>query len=167
DGDAVVARHANIGPPVELAETTRVVEFNDPEALERELGFGDVACVLAEPAMTNVGIVLPDPDFHRVLRAATRDAGTLLVIHETHTLCCGPGGYTAAHGLDPDMLTVGKAIAGGIPAGAYGMSDEVAVRVLDETVWEQADVGGIGGTLAGNALSLSAMRATLDGVLTE
>ncbi len=167
DGGAVISRHANIGPPVELAETTRVVEWNDPAALEHELGFGDVACVLAEPAMTNVGIVLAGPGYHDALRAASRAAGTLLVIDETHTLCCGPGGYTAAEELEPDLLTIGKSIAGGIPAGAYGMSDEVAARVLEATVWDHADVGGIGGTLAGNALSLSAMRATLDEVLTE
>jgi glutamate-1-semialdehyde 2,1-aminomutase len=166
DGDRVVARHGNIGPPVDLELTTRVVEFNDTDGLERELGFGDVACVLAEPAMTNVGIVLPEPGYHERLRDATRSVGTLLVIDETHTLCCGPGGYTAAEGLDPDMLTIGKPIAGGIPTGAYGMSDEVASRVLERTIWEDADVGGIGGTLAGNALSLATVLATLADVLT-
>jgi glutamate-1-semialdehyde aminotransferase len=163
----VVARDGNLGPPVELDRTTRVVEFNDTDALERELGHGDVACVLAEPAMTNVGIVLPDPEYHDRLRAATRDAEALLIIDETHTLCCGPGGYTAAEGLDPDLLTIGKPIAGGIPTGAYGMSDEVASRVLDGTDWEHADVGGIGGTLAGNALSIAAVRGTLAEVLTD
>jgi glutamate-1-semialdehyde aminotransferase len=165
-GNRVVARHGNVGPPVDLELTTRVVEFNDTDGLERELGFGDVACVLAEPAMTNVGIVLPEPGYHERLRDATRSAGTLLVIDETHTLCCGPGGYTAAEGLDPDVLTIGKPIAGGIPTGAYGMSDEVASRVLERTIWEDADVGGIGGTLAGNALSLATVRATLAEVLT-
>jgi glutamate-1-semialdehyde 2,1-aminomutase len=163
----VVARPGNVGPPVDLELTTRVVEFNDVEALERELGAGDVACVLAEPAMTNVGIVLPEPGYHKRLRDATRAAGTLLIIDETHTLCCGPGGYTAAEGLEPDMLTIGKPIAGGIPTGAYGMSDEAASRVLERTIWEHADVGGIGGTLAGNALSLSSVRATLVEVLTD
>jgi glutamate-1-semialdehyde aminotransferase len=160
-------RHGNIGPPVEIAETTRVVEFNDLEALERELGHGDVACVLAEPALTNIGIVLPDPGYHDALRALTRAAGTLLVIDETHTFCCGPGGYTAVHGLEPDLLTIGKPIAGGVPTGAYGMSDEVADRVLGRTIWDSADVGGVGGTLAGNALSLAAARATLAEVLTD
>ena len=92
----VVSREGNVGPPVPLAETTRVVEWNDPEALERELAHGDVACVLAEPALTNIGIVLPEPGFHERLRAATRETGTLLIIDETHTLCAGPGGYTAA-----------------------------------------------------------------------
>jgi glutamate-1-semialdehyde 2,1-aminomutase len=162
----VVAREGNVGPPVDLAETTRVVEFNDVDALERELAHGDVACVLAEPAMTNVGIVLPAPGYHDALRELTRAAGTLLVIDETHTLCCGPGGYTAAEGLEPDLVTIGKPIAGGVPTGAYGMSAEVAERVLAQTDWENADVGGIGGTLAGNALSLAAVRATLTEVLT-
>jgi glutamate-1-semialdehyde aminotransferase len=123
--------------------------------------------VLTEPALTNVGIVLAEPGFHAALRELSRAAEALLIIDETHTMCCGPGGYTAAHGLEPDLITVGKAIAGGVPVGAYGMTDEVAERVLAKTVWEVADVGGIGGTLAGNALSLAAARATLDEVLTE
>ncbi len=163
---AVVPRHGNFGPPVPLAETTRVAQFNDLAALERELAAGDVACVLTEPALTNVGIVLPDPGFHAALRELTRAAGVLLIVDETHTLCCGPGGYTAAHGLEPDLLTIGKAIAGGVPVGAYAMSDEVAARVLARTLWEEADVGGVGGTLAGNALSVAATRATLAEVLT-
>jgi glutamate-1-semialdehyde 2,1-aminomutase len=166
DGE-VAARHGNIGPPVPPAETTRVVEFNDLAGLEAELAHGDVACVLTEPALTNIGIVLPDPGFHGALRELTRAAGSLLIIDETHTLCCGPGGYTVEYGLEPDLLTIGKAIAGGIPTGAYGMTDEVAARVLEKTVWETADVGGVGGTLAGNALSLAAARATLAEVLTE
>jgi glutamate-1-semialdehyde 2,1-aminomutase len=163
----VVARHGSIGPPVDPAQTTRVVEFNDVEALERELGEGDVACVLAEPALTNIGIVLPEAGYHKRLREATRATGTLLVIDETHTFCCGPGGYTAAEGLEPDLLTIGKPIAGGIPTGAYGMTDEVAAGVLENTAWDAADVGGVGGTLAGNALSIAAVQATLSEVLTE
>jgi glutamate-1-semialdehyde 2,1-aminomutase len=168
EGDSVVSREANVGPPVALAETTRVVEWNDVAALERELAHGDVACVLAEPALTNIGIVHPEPGFHDALREATRKTGTLLIIDETHTLCAGPGGYTAAHGLEPDMLTVGKAIAAGIPAATYGFSENVAERL--EAMLprdERADVGGIGGTVAANVLSLAAMRATLDGVLTD
>jgi glutamate-1-semialdehyde 2,1-aminomutase len=168
EGDAVVSREANVGPPVALAETTRVVEWNDVATLERELAHGDVACVLAEPALTNIGIVHPEPGFHDALREATRKTGTLLIIDETHTLCAGPGGYTAAHGLEPDMLTVGKAIAAGIPAAAYGFSEDVAERL--EAMLprdERADVGGIGGTVAANVLSLAAMRATLGEVLTD
>ncbi|MFL5940090.1 MAG: transaminase [Gaiellaceae bacterium] len=165
---SVVAREGNVGPPVALGETTRVVEWNDAEALERELGHGDVACVLAEPALTNIGIVLPEPGFHDALRAATRESGTLLIVDETHTICAGPGGYTAAHGLEPDLLTIGKPIAAGIPAAAYGFSAAVAERL--EALLpadERADVGGIGGTVAANVLSLAATRATLAEVLTE
>jgi glutamate-1-semialdehyde aminotransferase len=160
-------RIGNVGPPVPIGETTRVVEWNDAAALERELAHGDVACVLAEPALTNIGIVLAEPGFHETMRRLTREAGTLLIIDETHTLCCGPGGYTRAEGLEPDLMTIGKAIAGGVPVGAYGMTDEVAARVLEKTDWDAADVGGVGGTLAGNALSLAAVRATLAEVLTE
>jgi len=160
-------RGGNIGAPVDPAETTRVVEINDLGALERELAHGDVACVLVEPALTNIGIVLAEPGYHDGLRELTRAAGTLLVIDETHTLCCGPGGYTAAHGLDPDFLTIGKAIGGGVPIGAYGFTEEVAERILAHTDWDTADVGGVGGTLAGNALSLAAANATLREVLTE
>ena len=165
---SVVAREGNVGPPVPLDETTRVAEWNDAEALERELAHGDVACVLAEPALTNIGIVLPEPGYHDALRAATRDTATLLIIDETHTICAGPGGYTAAFGLAPDLLTIGKPIAGGIPAAAYGFSAEVAERL--EALLpadERADVGGIGGTVAANVLSLAATRATLAEVLTD
>jgi glutamate-1-semialdehyde 2,1-aminomutase len=162
----VVEREANVGPPVPLDETTRVVEWNDVEALERELAHGDVACVLAEPALTNIGIVLPQPGYHDALREATRATGTLLIIDETHTLCSGPGGYTAAHGLRPDILTVGKAIGSGIPSAAYGFTEEVAARIEASIARDDSDVGGIGGTLAGNVLSLAAVRATLEHVLT-
>ncbi|RDI76174.1 Glutamate-1-semialdehyde aminotransferase [Gaiella occulta] len=166
-GGVVGPRRGNLGPPVNPAETTRVVEFNDVEALERELAHGDVALVLTEPALTNIGIVHPEPGFHDALRELTRASGTLLAIDETHTICCGPGGYTAAHGLEPDILTIGKPIAGGVPAAAYGFSAELAERVGAAIELEDVDVGGVGGTLAGNALSLAAMRATLGEVLTE
>ena len=159
-------RHGNIGPAVDPAQTTRVVEFNDIPALEAALAHGDVACVLAEPAMTNIGIIHPEPGFHKTLRDLTRQAGTLLIIDETHTICTGPGGYTQAHGLQPDMLTIGKPIAGGVPAATYGFSAEVSDRIRQHTILEEADVGGIGGTLAANALSIAAIRATLEQVLT-
>jgi glutamate-1-semialdehyde 2,1-aminomutase len=163
----VVEREGSLGPPVPLDETTRVVEWNDAGALRRELAHGDVACVLAEPALTNIGIVLAQPGFHEALRRATRDTGTLLIIDETHTLCAGPGGYTRAHGLEPDLLTVGKAIGSGIPSAAYGFSEEVAARVEASIGRDESDVGGVGGTLAANVLSLVAVRATLEHVLTE
>jgi glutamate-1-semialdehyde 2,1-aminomutase len=165
---ATLTRPDNVGPPVDLAVTTVAVEWNDVGALEAALAGGEVACVLAEPAMTNIGIVLPDPGYHDALRALTREHGTLLVIDETHTICAGFGGYTRAHSLEPDFVTVGKPLAGGVPAAAYGMSEEVAERVLRQgRTLETWDVGGIGGTLSGNAVSLAAMRATLEGVLTE
>jgi glutamate-1-semialdehyde 2,1-aminomutase len=165
---ATVSRPDNIGPPVDPSVTTVAVEWNDVDALEAALASGEIACVLAEPAMTNIGIVLPDPGYHDSLRALTREHDTLLVIDETHTICAGPGGYTAANQLDPDFLTIGKPLAAGVPAAAYGMSAEVAARVLEHNdLLEVSDVGGIGGTLSGNALSLAAMRATLENVLTE
>ncbi|HEY6710967.1 MAG TPA: aspartate aminotransferase family protein, partial [Rubrobacter sp.] len=163
----VVARPGNVGPPVELDRTTRVVEFNDVEALEEALGHEDVACVLAEPAMTNIGIVLPEPGFHRALRDLTSRHGTLLIIDETHTISTGYGGYTRVHGLDPDILTVGKTIGGGVPAGAFGVTHEVAEKALAQEDADYVDVGGVGGTLAGNALSVAAMRTALTEVLTE
>jgi glutamate-1-semialdehyde 2,1-aminomutase len=163
----VVERGGNLGPPVELDVTTRVVEWNDVEALERELAHGDVACVLTEPALTNIGIVHPEPGFHDALRELTARTGTLLIVDETHTLCTGPGGYTAAHGLRPDMLTVGKAIGSGIASAAYGFSEEIAERVEAAIDRDESDVGGVGGTLAANVLSLAAVRATLEYVLTE
>jgi glutamate-1-semialdehyde 2,1-aminomutase len=166
DDGVVRAREGNLGPPVDPAVTTRVVEFNDLAALELELARGDVALVLTEPALTNIGIVHPEPGFHEALRELTRRHGTLLAIDETHTICCGPGGYTQAHGLEPDVVTIGKPIAGGIPAAAYGFSAEVATRLAGRIELEDVDVGGVGGTLAANALSIAAMRATLGEVLT-
>ncbi|MSO40466.1 MAG: aspartate aminotransferase family protein [Solirubrobacterales bacterium] len=164
--DGPRSRAGNVGPPVDPTETTRVVEFNDPDALEQALREGDVACVLAEPAMTNIGIVPPEPGFHDEMRRLTRETGTVLIIDETHTLSCGPGGYTAAHGLEPDMLTVGKAIGGGVPSGAFGLSAELAERVGSNFDADYTDTGGVGGTLAGNALTAAAIRATLEQVLT-
>jgi glutamate-1-semialdehyde 2,1-aminomutase len=167
DGGRVVARRGNIGAPVPPSETTVVVPFNDVPALEAALARGDVACALLEPAMTNIGIVLPDDGYHEALRRLTRQHGTVLVIDETHTLCAGPGGCTKAWGLAPDVVVVGKTIGGGIPAAAFGMSAELADRVAKSIDLEDIDVGGIGGTLAGNALSLAAVTTTLTEVLTD
>ena len=161
-----VSRPGNIGPPVDPTVTSRVVEFNDISSLEAALAPRDIACVLAEPAMTNVGIILPDPGFHEALRQITLRTGTLLIVDETHTLCAGPGGCTRLYGLRPDMLTLGKAIASGVPAGAYGISSEVAERLREQKGRIDEGAGGIGGTLAGNALTAVAMRATLSSVLT-
>ncbi|MEP7284699.1 MAG: aspartate aminotransferase family protein [Chloroflexota bacterium] len=163
----VVPRKGNLGPAVDPALTTCVVEFNDVATLERALESGEVACVLAEPVMTNIGIVHPDLGYHTALREITRRTETLLIIDETHTICTGPGGYTQAYGLEPDILTLGKPIAGGIPAAVYGFSAQVAEQIRRHIQIEQADTGGIGGTLAGNALSVAAMRATLEKVLIQ
>jgi glutamate-1-semialdehyde 2,1-aminomutase len=165
DEGRVVATDLNIGPPVDPALTTRVVPFNDVGALERALADEAVAAVLVEPALTNVGIVLPEPGYHAALRELTRRTGTVLIIDETHTICAGPGGMTGRDGLEPDMLVIGKTIGGGIPAGTYGMTNAIADRIR-ATLPRRADVGGIGGTLAGYALSLAAIRATLGEVLT-
>ena len=160
-----VARAGSLGPACDPALTTVVVPFNDLDALARALSGGDIACVLAEPALTNVGIVLPDPGYHAELRRLTRDTGTLLVIDETHTICVGPGGATAAWGLEPDFFVIGKPIGGGVPAAAYGMTAAMA-GLLDEAIYGSGiDVSGVGGTLTGNALSLAAVRATLSASL--
>lgn len=162
-------RPGNVGPAVDPTTTTRVVEWNDLDALDRELAHGDVAAILTEPALTNIGIVLPDPGFLDEMRALATRHGSLLIIDETHTFSAGPGGMTKRDGLAPDIVVIGKSIGGGIPSGAYGLSTDVANAVHDCVARGTADivdVGGVGGTLAGNALSLAAMRATLQEVLT-
>jgi glutamate-1-semialdehyde 2,1-aminomutase len=163
----VVPSYGSVGPPVDPAMTTRVVQFNDLGGLEEALADGDVACCLFEPALTNIGIVLPDEDYHRGIRELCTKYDTLLVIDETHTICAGPGGYTVRYGLRPDLLTIGKTLGAGVPSAAYGMTQRVADLVVASTLWREADVGGIGGTLAGNALSFAAMRATLAEILTD
>jgi len=161
----VVSRTGAIGPQVDPKTTTRVVPFNDVVALERTLAHGDVACVLMEPALTNIGIVLPEAGYLDAVRRVTRDAGVLLIIDETHTICAGPGGCTVAWGLKPDFFVIGKPIGGGMPAAAYGMSADVAAVLEQKLGGDDVDVSGIGGTLTGNALSLAAVRATLSTTL--
>ena len=165
DAAAVRPRPGSVGAPVDPSHTTEVVQFNDLPALEAVLRRGEVAAVLAEPALTNIGIILPDPGFHDALRSLCDKTGTLLVVDETHTICAGPGGATAAWGLRPDMLVIGKTIGGGVPAAAYGMTREVADRLAHLAGRHDADVSGIGGTLTGNALALAAVRATLSTTL--
>ena len=162
-----MSRPNNMGPQVDPQLTSKVIEFNDIAALETVLSAGDVAAVLAEPVMTNIGIIHPEPGYHEALRELTRTYGTYLIIDETHTICTGPGGYTAAHALQPDFLTIGKPLAGGMPAAVYGFTAEVAQAFSERLDVNDADVGGIGGTLAGNALSIAAMKATLQNILTE
>ena len=162
-----VMREGNIGAPVPLDVTTRVVEFNDLGAMEAALKHGDVAAILMEPAMTNVGIVLPDDGYLVAVGELAKKYGAVWIIDETHTISVGPGGMTADVGLKPDILTIGKAIGGGIPTGTFGMTHEIASAIAKKTEREVIDTGGIGGTLAGNALSLAAMRATLTDVLND
>lgn len=160
-GDRTTSRGGAIGPQVNPALTTRVVQFNDVAGLERVLAHGDVACMLIEPALTNIGIVLPEPGYLAAVRDITRRHGVLLIIDETHTICAGPGGCTKEWNLEPDMFVIGKTIGGGIPVGAYGMSADVGAKVEQLQLSDGIDVSGVGGTLAGNALSMAAVRATL------
>ena len=162
-----VSREGNIGAPVALDVTTRVVEFNDIAGMENALAHGDVAAILIEPAMTNVGIVLPQTGYLEAVQELAKKYGAILIIDETHTISVGPGGMTADRGLKPDFLTIGKAIAGGIPTGTFGMTLDIADSIKKRVELEIIDTGGIGGTLAGNALSLASMRATLTQVLTQ
>jgi len=161
------SRPGNVGAPCDVLLTSRVAEFNDLDGLERELAHGDVAAVLIEPALTNIGIVLPEPGYLDGVRELSRASGTLLIYDETHTFSAGPGGATARWALRPDMLTIGKAIAGGVPCGAYGLSAELAESVLGRADLDLVDMGGVGGTLAGNPVSMAAARACLGEVLTE
>lgn len=166
DGSAQF-REGNVGPAVPIGQTTRVAEFNDLASVERELAHGDVAVLITEPALTNIGIVLPEPGFLEGVRELCTKYGTLLLIDETHTISAGPGGCTAAWNLQPDIFVIGKSIGGGIPSGAYGITREIAERITDHPEADLVDVGGVGGTLAGNVLSTAAMRATLEHVLTD
>ena len=162
-----VAREGNIGAPIALDQTTRVVEFNDIAGMEKALAHGDVAAILMEPAMTNVGIVLPQVGYLEAVQILAKKYGTILIIDETHTISVGPGGMTTDRGLKPDFLTIGKAIGGGIPTGTFGMTQKMADDIARLVELEIIDTGGIGGTLAGSAFSLAAMRATLSDVLTQ
>jgi len=161
------SRPGNVGAAVDPALTTAVLEFNDADALADELASGDIAAVLMEPAMTNIGIVLPEPGYLAAVRELTRTQGTLLINDETHSFSAGPGGCTRAWQLDPDIVTIGKSIGGGIPCGAFGLTAGLADRILADETADIEDTGGVGGTLAGNALSVAAMRATLEQVLTD
>jgi glutamate-1-semialdehyde 2,1-aminomutase len=157
------------GLPPGVPERTRIVQFNDPGALRSALEPRDVAIVLTEPALTNVvGLLLPDPDFHAQLRAITRETGTVLAYDETHTQVTGPGGLTRGWGLEPDVVTMGKSIAGGIPLGAYGMSEPLAdVFGGPVAAFDGHPPVASGGTLFGNPLSMAASRAALSAVLTD
>ena len=162
-----ISRPGAIGPQVDPALTTRVVPFNDLVELERVLAIGDIACVLIEPALTNIGIVLPQDGYIQGVRDITRKYEVLLVIDETHTICAGPGGCTKLWNIDPDFVVIGKTIGGGIPVGAYGMTAEIALHLEAAMTGHDVDVSGVGGTLSGSALAMSAMKATLSNALTQ
>ena len=162
-----ISRPGNLGAAFDPSITTVVVPFNDLGALEAALATREIACVLAEPALTNIGIVMPDPGFHEALRALAREHDTLLVIDETHTICVGPGGATAAWNLEPDFFVIGKTIGGGMPAAAYGMTAEIADQLGPLIASSAVDVSGVGGTLTGNALAVAAVRATLSSALRD
>ena len=163
---STISREGNIGAPVPMDQTTRVVEFNDLAGMEAALAHGDVAAILMEPAMTNVGIVLPEDGYLFKVGELAKKYGAIWIIDETHTISVGAGGMTKDLGLKPDFLTIGKAIGGGIPTGTFGMTHEIAAQIAKRVELDVIDTGGIGGTLAGNALSLASMRATLSQVLT-
>ena len=165
DAGNTVTRPGTIGAPVPVDATTKVVEFNDLDALAAALADRDVACVLMEPALTNIGIVLPDDGYHDAVRDICDATGTFLVIDETHTICAGPGGATKAWNLRPDFFVIGKTIGGGMPAAAYGMTQEIADRLTPLLRDPSVDTCGVGGTLTGNALALAAVRATLSTTL--
>ena len=156
-----VSRPGAIGPQVDPGTTTLAVPFNNLDAMERALATGEVACVLMEPALTNIGIVLPQPGYLEGVRRLTKQYGVILILDETHTICAGPQGASRLWGIDADMLVIGKTIGGGIPVAAYGMSSEVAVKVEALMHGHDLDVSGIGGTLSGSALAGAAIRATL------
>lgn len=167
DNGNVVPRPGALGAAFHPRDTTVVVPFNDLDALELALSRGDVACLLMEPALTNIGIVLPEPGYLKGVREITRRHGVLLIIDETHTICAGPGGCTREWNLEPDLFVIGKPIAGGMPAAVYGMSADVATLLESAMAMDDVDVSGVGGTLTGNALAMAAIRATLSSTLQQ
>lgn len=153
-----------VGQVLDITRTTRAVPFNDLGALEAALAQGDVAAVLAEPAMTNCGMILPEANFWTRAQALAKKAGALLILDETHTLSSGPGGATKAWGLEPDALVIGKAVAGGYPAAVWGVTAEFADKIAATP--RGPGRSGIGTTLAGNAMGIAAIGATLREIAT-
>ena len=156
-----------VGEIRDVTADTAVIEFNDVGALEAALRSEDVALVLAEPVMTNCGMVLPAEGYHDALRNLTRRYGSLLCIDETHTISSGAGGYTGTHSLEPDFFVMGKPISGGIPAAIYGWSDAVQGKIKAYMENRESGYSGIGTTLSGSALQLACMRAVLENILTD
>ena len=166
DHGNTVARKDNIGKPTELHNTTWSVPFNDLAATEKAFQSGEIAAFLMEPALTNIGIVLPEPGYLEGVQALCQKYDVIWILDETHTLSAGIGGMTADLKLSPDAVVLGKTIGGGIPVGTFGLSQKLANRISTALNLETIDVGGVGGTLAGNALSMAAVHATLGEVLT-
>jgi glutamate-1-semialdehyde 2,1-aminomutase len=165
DGQSVL-RRGLIGQVYDVRAHSRVIEFNDLAALEAALAPGDVAALLAEPFLTNIGMVAADAGYWDAACALLRRHGTLLILDETHTLSSGPGGYARANGIAADMLTLGKPIAGGLPAALYGMSAQTAVRAAAVRARHAGGYSGMGTTLSANALVCAAMLAMLEQVMT-
>jgi glutamate-1-semialdehyde 2,1-aminomutase len=166
DGRAV-NRPSLIGQVQDLLPTTVAIEFNDVDALAAALRGGDIACVLAEPLMTNIGMVRDTPGFLRELRRLCDETGTILVLDETHTISSGYGGHSNMHGPKPDILVVGKSIGGGVPCAVYGFTDEIAKRMAALNASRPVGHSGIGTTLSANALAITAMHAMLGQVITR
>ena len=162
-----ISRPGAIGPQVDPGLTTIAVPFNDLDAMEKALAGGDVACVLMEPALTNIGIVLPQDGYLEGVRKLTKQYGVMLILDETHTICAGPQGASRMWGIEPDMLVIGKTIGGGVPVAAYGMATDVANKVESLMQGHDLDVSGIGGTLSGSAFAGAAIRATLTHALRQ
>ncbi len=161
-----VMRASLIGQLHDLRATTTVIEFNDEQALADALRCGDIACVLAEPVMTNVGMVRDAQGFLATLRRLCDETGTLLVFDETHTISSGYGGHAVMHGPTPDLMVVGKSIGGGVPCAVYGFSTAVAERMAALNASRPPGHSGIGTTLSANALAITAMDAMLGEVIT-
>jgi glutamate-1-semialdehyde 2,1-aminomutase len=159
---------ALLGISDQVARRARVIPFNQPDALDEALAPGDVAAVITEPALTNIGVVQPAPGFHAHLRAATRRVGSLLIMDETHTQMAAWGGLTRTLGLEPDIVTLGKSLGGRVAIGAYGMTEPLA-HLMERHLDSDVGAPGLatGGTLYANALSMATARAALQDVLTR
>jgi glutamate-1-semialdehyde 2,1-aminomutase len=166
-GGRTITRPGLLGQFADLSLSAVCVEFNDLVGVEAALSSGDVAAILTEPVMTNSCMVLPDPGFHEALRDLATKAGTLLIIDETHTISTGLGGYTRAHGLEPDMFVVGKCVAGGMPTAVWGMTDAVAARLKVVNARRAPGHSGMGTTLSANPMQFACLKATLAEVMTE
>ena len=160
------ARAGLIGMNHDVGATTDAVPFNDAAAVERVLARGRTAALIAEPVMTNIGMVLPEEGFLHELRALTRKHGVLFIVDETHTLSTARGGYARAHVLEPDIWVCGKAIAGGMPCAVFGFTAEVEAGMRRVQRENAGGHSGMGTTLSANALALACLESCLDELMT-